>query len=590
MRRLYGIKERADIVIIIRQGLLIFVGLTLFACSAPYPYGEFGKGGDMDAHNLFNAPPVILIHGIKGSKLVYRNDPDKGDVVWGTTGANDFLNTYKELAIYPPNSLTDVAWDDEHYLAAVDPMQRIKAERLLETFPIGWKFFSFAHYNLYGHLVQLLTEEPVQLERDQRIFLYTFDWRLDNRVSAILLANKLTGYEEQYLDYQARLNLGILNQDPEATDLSAEDQERVAKCVAQMRHAPERGRLTGCARRGIRLRKSGALDEQGHVRFTVVTHSMGGLVARYFTQGLGLKDHVHKLILLGSANQGGLDAIKAIIEGECPPSIFNMILPDVLCEGPTRKIHLSFGSLFQLFPRYPRALIEKRNEGTRSLNDVTNAYGLGRDPITEETVKKWKDLLSPLENDLDKFGKGTALDRYLSYQLDSARCFHLAIADSSARLDEPLKQCDERKRIRQIIAYIRRYVPVENSLDVFSEKCQQVTDEGCREPPVINFGGQCHQTLTQMLVEKGQAEFLDYRPTLSPSDSSGFSGLIESMKARWNRVSLVGDDRVPVKSFDYPHKEKAGDITFLLCQDHVGLIKDQSLHYNLLRAVFKPTQ
>jgi hypothetical protein len=98
-----------------------------------------------------------------------------------------------------------------------------------------------------------------------------------------------------------------------------------------------------------------------------------------------------------------------------------------------------------------------------------------------------------------------------------------------------------------------------------------------RDPPIINFGGQCDRTLASMAVDetKRKIEFLDHDATTEGRSVFSFGG-----------IYLVGDNRVPVKSLDYPHKAKAGDASFLICKNHAGMIKDESIHYNLLRAIF----
>ena len=533
---------------------LLFIALTIpSGCKGPYYLGEFGPYGDQEAHLLIDAPPVILVHGIKGAKLVRRADPEQ--TLWGNTGVNVFFHTYDELAMYPTG--VKEPWDDEQYYAGVDPLREVVPQGVLKGFIVGWDWLPLFEFELYGHLVEFLRKEPINLQEGRRIFLFAYDWRLDNRVATVLLADSLTNYQDEYLREQVRLTLGL-----NENDRSQEKERRVRACL-DTRGGAEVTRDNPCLRYWRKLMARGTLDQEGNVRFTVVTHSMGGLVGRYFANGLGYKGRIHKLVMFGSPNRGVMDAIRGVIEGEHPPSFLHYLGVKFFSAASTRKVHLSFGSLFQLFPRYRKAVVDFETGG-----DVTEQFGLGATMITPATIKSWKQILGPLGKDLKAYNG--SLDQYLKFQLESARCLHLAISDPRAVPINLMKPCNEAQRVEQIVRYLQKYHPSVKTLP----------PKGLpHDPPIVNLGGYCERTLSTMAVDGQKVYFLDHEYTPEEEGFFSFGG-------NQPDLSLVGDNRVPIKSLNFTRPSNAGDANILVCTGHMGIIKDESLKYNLLRAIF----
>ena len=83
-------------------------------------------------------------------------------------------------------------------------------------------------------------------------------------------------------------------------------------------------------------------------KITILCHSMGALVARYYLQCLGGSAHVEKFVTLGGAHFGAPFVVRGLLYG-----------PDLLPLGFGRKgLHeamLSMPSAYQLIPRYPSA-------------------------------------------------------------------------------------------------------------------------------------------------------------------------------------------------------------------------------------------
>jgi pimeloyl-ACP methyl ester carboxylesterase len=528
----------------------------LLGCGGEYPLGEFGPHGLEDEAVRLYAPPVILVHGIKGARLVRRDDPT--DVVWGTTSSNVFFHTYDELALYPGDF--KAPWDDEQYYAAVKPLDKILPQGVLEGFIVGWDWLPIFNFELYGHLVEFLEQEKVGFVKGERLFTFAYDWRLDNRVAAVRLADSLSKYQREYLKFQIGVALGLAKADgPRVEDA------QLAQCLDEEGRANVK-KPNRCSQHWKELQKTRALDADGNVRFTIVTHSMGALVARYFAEALDYKGRINKLVLFGGPNQGGMDAIRAILEGEHPPSFLHYLGIKFFSAAKTRKVHLSFGSLFQLFPRYEGAVRDLKNG-----DDITEQYGLRDAPITATTIKNWRAILAPLGSDLDEYK--TSLDEYLAYQLESARCFHLTIEARSRDVAALLGPCREGRRITQIRQYLATY-PDHASI------AKPPPTGMPQDPPVINLSGYCEKTLTSMAVDGTSVVFLDREI------SADTEPLLLGFGAREIPIYLVGDNRVPVKSINFTRAKYPGDATFLICDDHVGIIKDESLQYNMLRAIF----
>ena len=399
---------------------------------------------------------------------------------------------------------------------------------------------SFYHYPVYKELIGVFENDPVRLPRGAMIFLFSYDWRLDNRVSAIRLARELANYETDYLEFQARLALGRL----------AQNQQLVRNCINGIKKSGPDIPKT-CLARWKRLRETDVLDHEGNVRFTIVAHSMGGLVARYFVDGLGYKGRINRLILLGSPNLGTMGAMRAIVDGEFPESLTSTLGLHLFLKEDTRKVYLSYGSIFQLMPRYPDAVTDRDGE------DLGERFGLGQKRVTSEAIGEWKRFFLPTADQLSHYFPD--LEGYLLFQLESARCFHAAISGRSLRCP------DEEDRIDQIIHYLEG---VEHAPLDLPSKGQPL------EPPVMLFGSYCYDTLTEALIDGNKVFFRD-------------GNVWSKDQAILARGDTSGDGRVPVKSLDYPGDERWEDARFFLCEGHMELIKDRAFQYNLLRAVLR---
>jgi pimeloyl-ACP methyl ester carboxylesterase len=96
---------------------------------------------------------------------------------------------------------------------------------------------------------------------------------------------------------------------------------------------------------------------------TIIAHSLGCLVSRYFVERLGGKDQVERLILLGGPHYGAPKMISTLLRG---PGL----LPFGLMNVRLRALLASFPSGYQVLPTY--ASVEDQNgEQINLLEDET---------------------------------------------------------------------------------------------------------------------------------------------------------------------------------------------------------------------------
>jgi pSer/pThr/pTyr-binding forkhead associated (FHA) protein len=135
----------------------------------------------------------------------------------------------------------------------------------------------------YNQLVQFL-EESLGYRSGVDLLEFPYDWRRDNRESARKLGEAITAWKQQVL-----------------------------------------GR---------------------HAKVTIVAHSMGCLVSRYYVTCLGGAEHVERLIFMGGPHFGAVSAAEAILSGE-------RIFPMGLFARTVQKLVSSYPSCYQLVATTP---------------------------------------------------------------------------------------------------------------------------------------------------------------------------------------------------------------------------------------------
>ena len=219
--------------------------------------------------------PVIVIHGFLGASL---EDPATGAELWGTFDL-------KESIIVSPEKMTKVA----HPMSLNTPIQEIpenlKVGSLLQNVTLqvmGLQRKLPAYKDLFevlqkGGYTTLSEEETVRCNY-QTLFPFAYDWRRDLQWNAVQL-HKFIKEKRKELQDAYIVNYGIRNYD---------------------------------------------------VQFDIVSHSMGGLLSRYYLR-FGAEDmpadystpearwsgsdFVDRLVVLGTPNAGYLDTLLELVNG-----------------------------------------------------------------------------------------------------------------------------------------------------------------------------------------------------------------------------------------------------------------------------------
>ena len=327
--------------------IYIFFLVLLPACGPVHHAPDLGNFyNELAQHRDPHRNPILVIPGLMGSKLV---DQDSGKTVWGAFGLGQVdPNTSKgarlvALPMAPGQPLRELQ-DNIESAGALD--------RIIFNF-LGFPL----QLNAYYHILQTLgvggyRDEALGMagaidygEGHYTCFQFDYDWRRDIVESAKNL-DRLIQEKTRYI------------------------QEETEK------------------RFGIKLE---------NVKFDIVAHSMGGLVARYYLRygGADLPEdgslpeltwagarHVDHLIMISTPNAGSLGSLQNLISGVSPETLFPHYSAAVLGTMP---------SMYELLPRgrhFP--LLRTNGQPVPDLYDPelwkTQRWGLA-DPEQDEFLK-----------------------------------------------------------------------------------------------------------------------------------------------------------------------------------------------------------
>ena len=211
---------------------------------------------------------------------------------------------------------------------------------------------NFHDYTMYRALKEFLVKQGLYVEDSKdggSLFSLPYDWRLDNRIAAVALALRLPVWREQYYRW---LRNEFCAADTGVACNATEVERRIpydtfVKRLNELQKAHPQRFTDRPVRDG----------QPPEVRFHLVAHSMGGLVAQYFIANLdGWKD-VSRFITLGTPTKGATDSLRAFAEGEYPETMLSILFGINLMRAKgARFVSTSFPSMFQLLPRFPEAV------------------------------------------------------------------------------------------------------------------------------------------------------------------------------------------------------------------------------------------
>ncbi|MGD2271555.1 MAG: hypothetical protein PVI06_14220 [Desulfobacterales bacterium] len=291
----------------IRTFALLLILLFLNACASPYkPPDLGGLYNDLVQHESPHRNPVILIPGLLGTRLV---ENESGRIAWGTFGLGGINPSTAAGA-------QRIGLPMAKGLKLSQLRDDLRPDLTLDRF-----VFNFMGYplelNTYAHILSVLgiggyrDQQSAEAgivdygDRHFTCFQFPYDWRRDIVESAGEL-DRFISVKRRYVQQEIEKRFGIKDYD---------------------------------------------------VKFDIVAHSMGGLVARYYLR-YGVQDlpedgslpnlnwagsrHVEHLVMIGTPNAGSIKAITALVDGYRPSALLNRYPAAVLGTMP---------SAYQLLPR-----------------------------------------------------------------------------------------------------------------------------------------------------------------------------------------------------------------------------------------------
>lgn len=200
----------------------------------------------------------------------------------------------------------------------------------------------------------------------------------------------------------------------------------------------------------------------GHGRVTIIAHSMGGLIARYYLDQLGGAEDVGRFIVMGTPHKGTAKIVATMLSGVGAT-------PFDLAREKMRTVTLNGPSLYQILPRYPcvfdqagkqvdlfaddswlaeehRPLLAGAAEFLAALHPQATVptlciFGYGRPTPSRIVVERQQQVLKLRRYDIEPVGDGGVVEE--SAILDGAE-IHPVRQDHGALFTDP----DVQRRLR----------------------------------------------------------------------------------------------------------------------------------------------